>query len=217
MCSYGNVIARQTAQTSHFGRVSRIDDVSLAGASHQLERRKTASNSCLSCSQHSCNPQDATTYFTVDSTLITIPNVELNARLDELRRLKDSGLISDSEYSALVELAHTQSQIAIPVSSTEKSSSEARLNKKQKLILAGVISGVLIFFFAIRFTASGDPKDSKEYKELLFRKEELVGKKADLQKELNGLRDVTTEITDYREKVERWRAALEEVKSRGLS
>ena len=154
--------------------------------------------------------------------------MELNARLAELLKLKNDGLLSDSEYVTLVELAESKSLALVEEASTVVTSSDSGITaaqKKREWKFVGLFLAVLaVGFFGIRMLGATDPTESKEYKDLLGAKMQLEKDINDFQTALNSLPDVTddvpvvtAEITDYQAKISRWKAAIQMLIDKGLS
>lgn len=77
----------------------------------------------------------------------------------------------------------------------------------KKLMLSGLL--LLVVVAVLLGTRPGDPLESKEYKELQTKKGELESKRSSLNAEIQLLPDVTAELSDYEDRVERWNSVFE--------
>ena len=136
-------------------------------------------------------------------------------RLAELNSLKAESRISEDEYTLLVSLAQKESQAtensvekAVAFSGDKPSS----MTVKSGLIAVGVIVLAVVGF---RILQPGDPIESKEYKDLITQKAELITKKTELETQIAAVPDVQAEIDESAIRVERWKEALTQIEGLG--
>jgi hypothetical protein len=146
-----------------------------------------------------------------------IPFVELNSRLEELQKMKSDGLITESEYLALVDLARSQLPSNAEEPPAEVTPAENYLKTSKSRIAAGVVSLLVVGFIGFRLANSEDPMESKEYEKLLATKVDLTEKLSSLQEDLDSRPDLSTDIAVLVERIENWQQALNEIFGQGIS
>lgn len=159
--------------------------------------------------------------------------MELSERIAELEAMKSGGQISQQEFEVLVSLAQTQnikSAEQPPVlleqndsenAQTETKGSSSTFSTKKGLI---VFAAIVLLAFAFKSTQQGDPKDSKEFKQLLQQKTDLLAKKAerlltktDLEGKIGDVDKLQADVNEYTDGVERWKQRISDVNSLGIT
>jgi hypothetical protein len=157
--------------------------------------------------------------FVASNKLINIPYMELDARLEELTRMKSTGLLSESEYLALVELARSESITNSESGQTDANTPVQKLNMARKLVVIGMgfVALLVSVFVGVGLMGSDNPEDSKEYQELVAKKRQLSIEKAELQQELDSIPDSSDEAEDIKNKTSAWQRVLDEITMLGVS
>ena len=171
--------------------------------------------------------------FLIDTNCDIVKEMELSERIAELEALKSSGQISQQEFDVLVSLAQTQNAKSVeqpPVlleesgsenTQTESERASSIFSPKKGLI---VFAAIVLLAFAFKSTQQSDPKESKEYKQLLKRKTELLATKTerlltktDLEGKIGDVDELQTDVNMYIDGVERWKQRISDVNSLGIT
>ena len=159
--------------------------------------------------------------------------MELSERIAELEAMKSGGQISQQEFEVLVSLAQTQNtksaeqpSVLLEQNDSENAQSKPKgssstFSPKKGLI---VFAAIVLLAFAFKSTQQGDPKDSKEYKQLLQQKTQLLAKKAirlltktELEGKIGDVDRLQSDIDEYTGVVERWKQRISDVNSLGIT
>lgn len=159
--------------------------------------------------------------------------MKLSERIAELEAMKSGGQISQQEFEVLVSLAQTQNAEPMgqsPVLLEQNDSKNAQSKPKGSSSTFSPKKGLIVFAvivllaFAFKSTQQGDPKDSKEFKQLLQRKTELLAKKAehlltktDLEGKIGDVDKLQADVNEYTDGVERWKQRISDVNSLGIT
>ena len=143
--------------------------------------------------------------------------MKLSDRLAELTQMKTEGKLSEQEFEALTKLARDRLDGISPTSSIEmeKGSSKPFYLKAKVLASSAVVVVALVLVVALQ-SRSGNPLESKDYKELLDWKSELIAIQAELEAELSSQSDIKEELAVINSEVQRWKDAIAMINESGL-
>lgn len=155
-----------------------------------------------------------------------IRNMKLPERIAELEGMKSSGAISQQEFDVLVSLAQTQtsesagpSAVVLEQNNSIQAQAEPKKSSSTFSIKKGLIvsAALVILVLAFKSTQQSEPKDSKEYKELLQKKTELLAKKTELESKTGDADLLQYDVDDLTSRVERWKQRINDVNSLGIA
>ena len=144
--------------------------------------------------------------------------MDISKRLAELARMKAEGHLSDESFESLTKLA-IQEAIENPSASTSDEASRKTIWTKigpTKAILGFLTLVVAVVAFSVLNSEPSDPVESKQYKKLLDKKTELLGKIAELEAVLSETPDLSPSLTQKEIDVAAWTDALNQINGLGL-
>jgi hypothetical protein len=144
--------------------------------------------------------------------------MDISKKLAELARLKAEGHLSDESFESLTQLAIKEALENPDASATDKTQPKSLWMKigPTKALLGFSILVIAVVVFAVLNSGPSDPVESKQYKKLLDKKSELLGKIAELEAVLSETPDLSASLTLKEIDVAAWTDALINIDYWGL-